>query len=58
MQKEKVKTMSNKMALWLAGIIFYAKLLLLDHDIGSYIGDGIFMALVLWYSFKLDQEGK
>lgn len=52
--------MSNKMALWLAGIIFYAKLLLLDHDIGSYIGDGIFMALVLWYSFsfKLDQEGK
>lgn len=50
--------MSNKMALWLAGIIFYAKLLLLDYDIGSYIGDGIFMTLVLWYSFKLDQEGK
>lgn len=50
--------MSKKLVLWTAAIIFYAKLLFLDQNIGSYIGDGIFMALVLWYSFKLDQEGK
>lgn len=50
--------MSKKMILWIAAIIFYAKLLLLDHDVGSYIGDGIFMMMVLWYSFKLDGDGK
>lgn len=46
------------MILWIAAIIFYAKLLLLDHDVGSYIGDGIFMMMVLWHSFKLDGDGK
>lgn len=50
--------MSEKMVLWTAAIIFYAKLLFLDHDIGSYVGDGIFMMMVLWYSFKLDGDGK
>ena len=50
--------MSKKMVLWTAAIIFYAKLLFLDHDIGSYVGDGIFMMMVLWYSFKLDGDGK
>lgn len=50
--------MSKKLVLWTAAIIFYTKLLFLDQDVGSYVGDGIFMTLVLWYSFKLDQEGK
>lgn len=50
--------MSEKMVLWTAAIIFYAKLLFLDHDIGSYVGDGIFMMMVLWYSFKLDDRGE
>lgn len=56
--KKGLIVMSKKLVLWTAAIIFYAKLLLLDHDIGSYIGDGIFMMMVLWYSFKLDGDGK
>ncbi|MBE5067110.1 hypothetical protein [Ligilactobacillus salivarius] len=50
--------MSKKLVLWTSAIIFYAKLIFLDQNIGSYIGDGIFMIMVLWYSFKLDDRGE
>ncbi|WHS15341.1 hypothetical protein [Ligilactobacillus salivarius] len=40
----------------IAAIIFYEKLIFWDHDIGSYIGDGIFLIMSAWYTLKLDSK--
>lgn len=40
----------------IAAIVFYEKLIFLDHDIGSYIGDGILLIMSAWYTLKLDSK--